>query len=267
MHKNITAKVELITVEVATQLLENNGHNRKQTQNNIKVIEKALINNEWQVSGQTIIIALNGDLMDGQHRLQAVVNTGIPMYHLVCRGVEPSVFSVIDTGKARNGADTLSISGVAEHTKIANIVRQFEGYKQQALHNLPKLSNTEILTIYEANEDMYLLALEDGQLYRTANTLTDVQWAVLSLVMKTVIKGDEYLSKFLNGDFERVNEAITLARKQGGGRIATARMWVAIFAGYKYFVRGISVPDRQLKTKAEVNGKDRALSIPYPHKD
>jgi hypothetical protein len=267
-EKTITAKVELITPEIAAEWLKKNDHNRKLTQSNVKKIEHALLNDEWQVSGQSIIIAWDGSVMDGQHRLEGVVNTGISMWNLVCRGVDPKVFSVIDTGKARNGADTLSISGVGDSTKIASLVKLYEGYKTKTLHNPPRLSNTEILKLYEANPNMYHLALEDGVLYRTANTLSDIQWALLILAMKDVVKGEEYIQELLKGETNEalasVHKAIGLARKQGGGRLATSRVWVAVFAGYKYFVRGTTVPTR-LETKKAVNGKDKALDIPYPH--
>jgi len=271
MYENITAKVELITPEVAEELLKQNGHNRKQTKSNIKVIEKALVNEEWQVSGQTIIIASNGQLMDGQHRLQAVVNTGIPMYHLVCRGVASSVFTVIDTGKVRTGSDTLSIDGSGNSVKVASVIKMFNAYKLSSLKSLPKMSNTEILKEYTANQVMYDNALDDGKLYLTANMLNDVQWATLSLAMSTVIKGEEYLNKLVKGDFPKVADAIRIARKQGASHANSTRTWVAVFAGYGYFIKGKTDEEmpQSIRTSYSENRRGVAKQVPlkiaYPH--
>ncbi len=279
LNSQITTKVELITPTIAKELLEHNDHNRKLTNRNIDVLVKAIKNDEWQVSGQTIIIDTNGDLADGQHRLEAIVVADVAVFANVCRGVEPKVFTVIDIGKARTGADILSINGVADNAKITTLIKSFNAYKLQHLRSSPKMSNTEVLREYEANEFMYHTALDDGKANLVANTLTDIQWATLILAMQTVIKGEDYVAKLLNGDFPKIEEAIRVARKADKGRATQTRIWVALFAGYHFFIKGKdndSMPQkiRTIYTNEDANSTNRdskgsfkPLPIVYPIKD
>ena len=56
----------------------------------------------------TILISITGKLMDGQHRLRAVVQSGIGQWFLVFRNCPESIYPVIDTNTSRNHRDVLS---------------------------------------------------------------------------------------------------------------------------------------------------------------
>ena len=62
-----------ITPPMAALLLGNNGANRKLNKRHVDFLSDQIKSGKWQKIGQTIVIAKDGTLMDGQHRLTAIV--------------------------------------------------------------------------------------------------------------------------------------------------------------------------------------------------
>src|SRR5262249_14147726 len=63
----------------------------------------------WQPAASDIVFDENGALIDGHHRLSAVVALGKAMQFAVKRGVPAEVRNVIDTGRKRNMGDLLTM--------------------------------------------------------------------------------------------------------------------------------------------------------------
>jgi hypothetical protein len=59
----------------------------------------------------------NGVLVDGQHRLAAIVEADLPVELTVFTEVGQGAFDVLDTGKRRNAADILAIEGENGHRR------------------------------------------------------------------------------------------------------------------------------------------------------
>jgi hypothetical protein len=71
-----------------------------------------MINNKWkQDTGECIKISKTGRILDGQHRLKAVILSNCSIYFYVATNIDDSVFDVLDTGKARNSRRELCNSG------------------------------------------------------------------------------------------------------------------------------------------------------------
>jgi hypothetical protein len=153
----MNTKIETITVNEAKRLLDNNIKNRRITRANVSFIKRALVNGEYKLNGETIVVAEDGTLLDGQHRLTAVVETGIPMTTFVVRGIDKNNFKTINTGKSRNAADIFSIEGVKNAATIASATRLImEKFKTNRLvdgNGRIKLSNDEIYNFYTLHKD------------------------------------------------------------------------------------------------------------------
>jgi hypothetical protein len=72
---------------------------------------EAMQRGEWLLNGQTIKLADDGTLLDGQHRLQAVVESGVTIETMVMRDLPMAVQDTVDTGSKRRLADILAIEG------------------------------------------------------------------------------------------------------------------------------------------------------------
>ena len=112
--------VMVITALIASELLATNYRNRTARMSLVKKYARAFFRNEWALNGETVIISNTGVLMQGQHRLMACVQTGIPFTTLVVFGVDPISLDTIDTGKSRTQNDILKIDGVAHSAAVAS---------------------------------------------------------------------------------------------------------------------------------------------------
>ena len=75
----------------------------------------------WKQTHQAIGIDLHNDVIDGQHRLLAVIASGKPIRLLVVRGLDPAARMVIDTGSARTAFDTMTLMGFGYSRRVIQI--------------------------------------------------------------------------------------------------------------------------------------------------
>jgi hypothetical protein len=66
---------------------------------------------EWQLTPQGLIIAKDGGVLDGQHRLNAIALAKTPVQMMVAYGADPEIFQVLDTGIVRTYADVAKTKG------------------------------------------------------------------------------------------------------------------------------------------------------------
>lgn len=119
-----TPTVETITPVVAQALLDANISNRNFRVSIANTYARDMAAGRWRYNGDTIRIALDGRLLDGQHRLRAVVISGVPMKAIVVRGLDPTVQSTMDTGAKRRVADNLIMRGARYASTQATIARR-----------------------------------------------------------------------------------------------------------------------------------------------
>jgi hypothetical protein len=117
------SKVQAITPAKAEEWLHANTHNRPVSARTVEGFAEAMRRGEWKVTHQGIAFDTTGALVDGQHRLAAIVQAGMPVEMTVFTQVEPDGFDVLDTGKKRNAADVLAIEGEKSSMMLAAMVR------------------------------------------------------------------------------------------------------------------------------------------------
>lgn len=122
-------EVKTITpAEAAAMLKAGNSRNRPIRKQHVMRLAEEMRERKWVLNGVPIIF--NGKLLiDGQHRLEACVESGKPFETLIVRNVAPDSFATIDTGKKRSLADTLAVKGYENYTALAasaSIVHQYQ---------------------------------------------------------------------------------------------------------------------------------------------
>lgn len=104
-------EVETITPEQARIILSVFAtKNRGLREQEIERMADLMLENRWFIA-EPIIFNENGILIDGYHRLNAVVRAAIPVDFVVIRGVQHEAMHVIDTGLRRSLPDRLIIGG------------------------------------------------------------------------------------------------------------------------------------------------------------
>ena len=130
----LNASVEMIDRTRAEELLakrymgvNEEGRTRSQRPVNKRQVKKmceALYNGEYIDGIATPVhISETGKLMDGQHRLSAVVNTDIPTLFLVVRGLPDEAFVYIDQNRARAAKDALKSRGIHNPERVATTAK------------------------------------------------------------------------------------------------------------------------------------------------
>jgi hypothetical protein len=119
----VRSRVQSITPKKAVELLEANTTNRPLSMPVVRAFAEAMKRGDWLVTHQGIAFDTHGVLVDGQHRLAAIIEADVPIEVTVFTEVEPGTFDVLDTGKRRNAADVLAIEGEKNSTMLAAMVR------------------------------------------------------------------------------------------------------------------------------------------------
>lgn len=109
--------IETITPAYAEAILEGNTANRNVRKNHVDYFVRVIQEGGFATTHQGVAIASDGTLLDGQHRLLAIVKAGIPVRMSVTRGMEKEAFQFIDTGIKRTNGD---VTRLGSHT-VANI--------------------------------------------------------------------------------------------------------------------------------------------------
>lgn len=126
-----TAQWMNVTPAMAKDWLENKMPvNRNLSTDNLKSIASDMNRDNFPQTGDSIKFCWNGNLLDGQHRLQGIVSSGKMQRLLVVTGLDPEVFTYLDLGRKRNAADALSIEGVESASKIAAMIKFIINYKR-----------------------------------------------------------------------------------------------------------------------------------------
>ena len=101
-----------IAPDLALEWLEKtNTNNRKVSQKHVDRLARDMTDGKWVLTHSGIAFGPDGTLLDGQHRLWAIVESGVSVEMFVWRNVEPEAMMAIDCGKTRSMADILNIAG------------------------------------------------------------------------------------------------------------------------------------------------------------
>lgn len=120
---NIRTKVEMITPDKAKRYLKSNESNRTISNTLVQRLSRDMKAGKWELNGEAIVFSADGKLIDGQHRMTAVVKSGVTVPMLVVRGVNADARFTIDHGRARTAGDVLRMKGCDYNTLRASMAR------------------------------------------------------------------------------------------------------------------------------------------------
>lgn len=154
------AEVITITPELASNMLMMNKTNRSINKDRVLFYKKIIEKGDWMLNGESIKFSINGDLIDGQHRLNAIISAKRPIETLVISGLDHDAFKTIDTGKTRSAGDTFRVEGVKNGVQIAAGIIKYlilaMGNKSTHTGNvIAGISTAEVLDEYRSSEDYY----------------------------------------------------------------------------------------------------------------
>lgn len=165
-------KVQIMTVtpRKAAELLAKNGHNRSIRKHNVERFVRIIERDEWELSDSCLVLDMDGNILNGQHRLLSIVKAG-EMFDwfksvemVVLFGAEPKSQDIMDTGLARRTADALQLRGEHQASKLAaalawmtrmDLVRQTGSpFYSGGLNGALKPSTPQLLRLLDDNPDI-----------------------------------------------------------------------------------------------------------------
>lgn len=128
--KDYTPNVRVVTLTpaVATEILNRNILNRPLRSGHVEKLARDMAAGKWRMNAETIKIARGGAVLDGQHRLYAVIESGASIQAMLVEGLDEDVMPTIDTGIPRSFGDVISIRGGKNTTLTSSVVRLIKWY-------------------------------------------------------------------------------------------------------------------------------------------
>lgn len=113
-----------ITPEYAAQLLDGNNHNRDISNSHVAALAADMAAGAWDRNGESIKIAADGTVIDGQHRLLACVRSGVGFWTVVVYDIPSiAVQESVDTGIVRGLGAVLKLRGESNYVPLAATIR------------------------------------------------------------------------------------------------------------------------------------------------
>lgn len=133
MAAKIKSEMILVTPEMATQFLAFNEQNRRVRMGWVDYLAYTIKSGEWQSTHQGIAFSDSGRLLDGQHRMMAIVKADTPVNIMVTYGLPDDTFAAIDNGIKRTDEDLTRLPRrLVEVAKMFTQVMAFEGTEKPA---------------------------------------------------------------------------------------------------------------------------------------
>lgn len=183
----------VVTPALAKQWLEKNTNNRNVNFAKVKKMAKDMREGHWDTTHQGIAIATDGTLVDGQHRLMAVVESGVTVRMNVTFNAPKSQH--IDSGNSRSMANRVQMSDYdmswTDKTILsaANLIgRMFSGSNLSHEEDL-----TEWLAKYRPQIEMVTSHIKRGSMRGLSSA--GITAAMIVAAMNDV--PEAYIAKFL----------------------------------------------------------------------
>lgn len=247
----ISSAVVSVTADIAASYLATSNVNRKRKEKTVVAYAREMLAGNWQLNGETLIFNQDGMLIQGHHRMNAVLLAAktkpeieVPM--LVIRGVDVAAFDTLDQGSKRSISDVLYIRGEPYHVILAAVVR-FIGVIEQGVHWKTQFSVRDIEAGLEQHSRARYWSRELGK--STLKRLMPSMFAsvlVLADEKHSTRKAQEFFNKVESGeDLADGDPALTLRRRflEARNKRAASRMHGAaalhyICTAWNYHIAG-----------------------------
>lgn len=155
--------------DTAARWLEGNKVNRNLREGKVIQYAKDMAADRWMLSNDAIAFAPDGTLLNGQHRLHAVIRSGKTIVFLVIRNMPPESMTAMDCVIPRSAGDALKFAGehqasaLAAAAKLCLLWSDGRIYKDNKLQHL---SHGEIMDFVERNPTVRRSISEVAKMYR-----------------------------------------------------------------------------------------------------
>lgn len=193
MATSLEPRHEVVTVTpaVAEELLKKNTRNRNIVETIVKDYAKAMTEGRWKFDGASIRISPDGLILDGQHRLSAILLSGVTLKMSVWYNIEDEAQNSMDTGRKRSLADALAIDGVRDPNNVSSTTSIYAAWMSGARGSMLVQPNIrpqipQLVQFYKNNsaiiEEAVVKTRTVVKHFRVQNRLLALAWCVFSQI-------------------------------------------------------------------------------------
>lgn len=143
--------------------LKKNPNNRSINEKIVREYTTEMLQGAWKANGDAIKFDFNGNLLDGQHRLTALVLSKTTHELLVVTDLEPEVFDTLDVGIRRSAANTLEVKKVPNFNRVASALMVISMYDRGISSRVrDQVKPTKILGVLDKYPDVVQAIAEIG---------------------------------------------------------------------------------------------------------
>lgn len=211
---DVTITYVEMTPGYAKDLLDLNTNNRTANLISVERLARYIRDGMFYFNGASVVVSNTGVLLDGQHRLMAIVKTGIAAPILLVEGVQEEALKSIDQGKPRSTADILTLDGVAVKnvTAVGSIARNlvlFGDDKDRLAQSRDRIFISEVVKKNAATlEEAATIGVALTRLAKRGSVLT-AQAPCRPVLVPAVISTLVYLMIDRGGNAKHIEEFFT----------------------------------------------------------
>lgn len=246
---SIHTSIERITPALAEAYLQANTANRTMRTNHVYKLASDIKNGRWQINGSSIVFNGDGTLLDGQHRLAAIVHAGEPVDVLVVRGVAKSAMPTIDANISRKASDVAHLAGFTNTHVLTGAVRLLLNVKAEKLSASDWASTGMIMEFLRAHPHVQDSVNAAFKMHRIMPTTSVAAWHYLAFYIcgfeNEVTRAMEVMASgipaYVDDPIHAFRERAIRDRKMmvGGITVRMRTLWT-IIAAWNEFLNGDS---------------------------
>lgn len=239
-----------VTPEMAKVILDEHNHrNRRPSPAETAEYAAKLRSGRAQYIPHGAAFDVDGELLDGQTRFAAILETGIACEMVISVGWPPEVFKVLDTGRRRTPSQILGLAGASSATVVAVVARLLYLYglwaDETLSHTKDRIANDLIADTYaklDGDDLTYAVRVASRVRAETGQSPTGIA-AALYLIRQTAGIGgqaevDKFADDLVNGGRRdadpvfAVHRRFQRASRAGAERITPAEAMALVIKGW-----------------------------------
>ena len=147
--------IQSINPTLAAKYLGKMPFNRRLARKHVSALVEAIRLGDWRFNGDPIRFNKPGELIDGQHRLNAIIESGATIDFLLVTELDEEAIETVDTGNRRAFSNYLEMRDERYPNTLAPAVRFFANWEQNGSFSdawgAPKRSISELSKVLDMN--------------------------------------------------------------------------------------------------------------------
>lgn len=158
---SMISRVETITPQVAAFYLSHNSpNNRRIKRAHVEMLARDMAAGEFKTTHQGIAFDTDGTLIDGQHRLHAIMMSGTTVRMMVTRNCDADATLSVDRGAARTVHDAMTIMMTDDSIRSVilrntGMLSAMSSVVRANISSRYRLSSNDAILLYDAEPDIW----------------------------------------------------------------------------------------------------------------